>query len=91
MGGAKRLRSQLFRASDDGNRMTKVIHRFHGIDVKPDTLLSQQLYQLGISPSAFMTRHIKRNNAHFSKALKRLVDWRVGLFRFFYFSSLPWG
>ena len=62
---AKCLRGKLLRFLDHRNRMTEIVKGLHGIDIQTHTFFSQQLYQLRISPSSLMSRHIKRHHSSF--------------------------
>ena len=75
----KSIRSQLFRLADHGNRMTKIVQRFHAVYIYAHTLLAQKSGQFGVSTPALMTGHIKGHHTHFAESLQRFINRRTVL------------
>ena len=79
MGSPKGIRSQFFRLTDHRDGMAQVIQRFHAVYIHSHALLPQKCGQLWISPSSFVSRHIKRNHPHLAESFQRFVDRRTAL------------
>ncbi|MPM21768.1 hypothetical protein SDC9_68213 [bioreactor metagenome] len=77
MRGPKRVRRELFRFADNGNRMAEIIERLHGVDVDADALFAQQLNKLRIAAPALMPRHVERYDPLFTELGERLIDGRA--------------
>ena len=76
---AKGIRRQLFRFSNDGDRMAQNVQRLNAVDIHADALLSQKFRQFRIAAAAFVAWHIKGNHAHLAKIFQCFMDWRTAL------------
>lgn len=65
VGGPESIGGQFFCVAYDGNGMTEIVQRLHGIDVHAYTLFAEQPCEFRIAASAFMTRDIKGDYTHF--------------------------
>ena len=86
---AESFRSHFFRFADNGNRVTEVVQRLHGVYVDADTLLSQQFHQLRISSAPLVAWNIKGYNSIFAEFFQRLIDWRSCLIKTPHFKLVP--
>ena len=76
MRGAKCIRHKLLSFLDNGNRMTEIIQRFHGINIYPNTSVTQKTYQFRVSSSPLMPRYIKRYYPLLAKFFKSVINRR---------------
>ena len=53
--------------------MTQVIQGFHGIDIQAYAFFPKELFQLGVTASALMSRYIKGDYSLFSESLKCFI------------------
>ena len=79
VGSAECLRGQLLGFFDNRNRMAQVIKRLHRVYIHADAFFAQQRDQFRISSAAFVPGYVERNNPHFSKIFKSLVDGSAAL------------
>ena len=73
------LGGQLLGLPDDRYRVAEVIQRLHAVDIHPNTLLTKEGGQLGVTAATLVPGNIKGDNAHFSERFQCLVDRRTAL------------
>ncbi|MPN37653.1 hypothetical protein SDC9_185173 [bioreactor metagenome] len=72
--GAKSGGSQFFRFLNDGNGMTEVVQRLHGINIQRKAAFPQEIRQFPIALASFVARYVKRHDSHPLKTKQSFVN-----------------